>query len=111
MNCVKKIVYIYVDDEREYNINFLKESNPALVFCYCTNYNEAVTMIENYYTAGYNIVLDLDHDLGEDKTGYDIAKYVVENEIPLMSFRCHSMNIVGKKNIEQLLTHYGYLIF
>ncbi|AXF52280.1 MAG: hypothetical protein [Caudoviricetes sp.] len=103
----KKIVYIYVDDERAFPSHIPYDCKQ----CYCTNYNEAITMIENYSVSGYDIILDLDHDLGEDKTGYDIAKYVVENNLPLKSFHCHSMNIVGKENIEKLLIHYGYLIF
>ena len=53
-------------------------------------------------------IIDLDHDLGEEKTGYDIAKYIVEHQIPLVGFRIHSANPVGKFNIQQLLTHYGY---
>lgn len=53
-------------------------------------------------------IIDLDHDLGEEKTGYDIAKYIVENNIPIKAFTIHSMNPVGVKNIRELLTHYGY---
>lgn len=44
------------------------------------------------------------------KTGYDIAKYIVENKIPLYGFVCHSMNPVGRSNIEDLLCHYGYFL-
>jgi len=52
--------------------------------------------------------LILNHDLGEEKSGYDVAKYIVEYQLPIGSFRVHSMNPVGRRNIEQLLTHYGY---
>ena len=54
------------------------------------------------------IYISLDHDLREKHTGYDIAKYMVENEIYVDGFYCHSMNPVGRSNINQLLTHYGY---
>ena len=53
-------------------------------------------------------IISFDHDLGEDKTGYDIAKYIVENNINIGGFNIHSMNVVGRKNIRDLLTHYGY---
>lgn len=54
-------------------------------------------------------IISFDHDLGTEKTGYDIAKYIVENEIKIREgFRIHSANPVGRFNISQLLTHYGY---
>lgn len=53
--------------------------------------------------------MSFDSDLGETKSGYDIAKYLVENQIKIGAFRIHSMNVVGKKNISELLTHYGYI--
>ena len=68
------------------------------------NYNDAISCLKNN-TYDY---ISLDHDLGEDKTGYDIAKYIVENQIQLNGFRVHSANPVGRFNIVQLLTHYGY---
>jgi hypothetical protein len=51
--------------------------------------------------------LSLDHDLGEEKTGYDIAKWIEqkvaedENYMPPTGLRCHSQNTVGKRNIER----------
>ena len=53
------------------------------------------------------LYISFDHDLGEIKTGYDIAKYLVENEIKAY-YNIHSANPVGRFNIEQLLQHYGY---
>ena len=55
-------------------------------------------------------IISLDHDLSEDKTGYDIAKYIVENQIKVGAVAIHSANPVGKFNINQLLTHYGYKV-
>ena len=49
-----------------------------------------------------------DHDLGVDKTGYDVAKYIVEHQIEIKGFKIHSANPVGRFNIRQLMTHYGY---
>lgn len=91
--------YLYVDDLRE----------PLIDYDYwAKNYNEAIFAIETYCTPHYtSLVIDLDHDLGEEKSGYDIAKWCVENGWT-GEFRVHSMNIVGRKNIHQLLTHYGW---
>ena len=53
------------------------------------------------------LILDFDHDLGLGKTGYDVAKYIIENDIAIEGFKVHSMNPVGVSNIRQLLTHYN----
>ena len=46
-------------------------------------------------------------DLGEDKTGYDFAKWLIEHQV-IGYFSVHSLNFVGRANIVQLLTHYGW---
>lgn len=51
-------------------------------------------------------VIDLDHDLGEEKTGYDICKYIVENNIKITRAYIHSSNPVGRFNMYQLLHRY-----
>lgn len=47
--------------------------------------------------------LSLDHDLGEEKTGYDIAKFIEEAAykklLAPMTVAIHSANPVGRKNI------------
>ncbi|MFA7615080.1 MAG: cyclic-phosphate processing receiver domain-containing protein [Weeksellaceae bacterium] len=51
--------------------------------------------------------ISFDHDLGEGKSGFDCAKWLVEycldNQVPLPEFTVHSQNPVGKENIESLL--------
>ena len=107
--------YIYVDDIREddtwYRQN-LAGHNWLPYICY--NYQQVIDMLG---CADVNdIIIDLDHDLGEGNemddslapSGYDICKYIVENQIPLVGFHIHSMNPVGAANMRQLLTHYGY---
>lgn len=76
---------------------------------WCKNFRSAIATIICFalYEGGIDI-LDLDHDLGDGQSGYDIAKYLVENDINIGTIRVHSMNPVGKKNIEQLLTRYHY---
>ena len=80
------------------------------------SYNEALSCIQ---TNGMPCFISFDHDLGEDeagkllKSGYDLAKWIVNadalQEYPLpenFSYKVHSQNPVGKKNIESLLNRY-----
>ena len=107
---MKKKIYLFVDDDRMSMFDKIGfETANTDIYCYwCKTYDSAISRIKFHAENNDSIILDLDHDLGEGKTGYDIAKYVVENQIPLYCFKCHSMNPVGRKNIEQLLIHYGY---
>ena len=58
-------------------------------------------------------MISFDHDLGwdaiEDKelpSGYDCAKWIVENNIGIKDFFVHSANPVGAENITRLLDNY-----
>ncbi len=59
-------------------------------------------------------MISFDHDLGDGETGYDVAKWMVENDlnsggkfIPWnFKFHVHSANPIGKINIETYLTNY-----
>ena len=92
---------LYVDDIRfpEYFHQIGAEITVA------RTYDEAIQSIDNSYD-----IISLDHDSGEDKTGYDIAKYIIENQIKVGAVAIHSANPVGRFNINQLLTHYGYKV-
>ena len=104
---IKEKVLLYIDDIRLPN-NF---NNFNTIFVVRT-YKEAIDFINNK-AQYYQVYISFDHDLGEEKSGYDVAKYLVENQIAIKGFKVHSANPVGRMNIEQLLTHYGYskLIF
>jgi len=78
---------------------------------------DGFVLVENYveFTEyitqnGLPDFISFDHDLGEEKTGYDCAKWLVEicmnRKIPLPDFAVHSQNPVGKKNIESLLRNF-----
>ena len=111
--------YIYVDDIRE-NDTFFKTlrnyTHMEWIPIICRSAEEAIFFLNYYNKEFYNVIIDLDHDLGEGNeiddsialSGYDICKYIVENHIPLVGFHIHSMNPVGAMNMRQLLTHYGY---
>lgn len=100
--------YIYVDDIRKCPYH---EDDRFIIFTART-YNAAIEVID-YCSSFKNaeIYIDLDHDLGEEKSGYDICKYIVENQIPITKYTVHSMNLIGKWNIHQLMEHYGYRRF
>lgn len=67
-------------------------------------YQEAVDVLKDTPVS----ILSLDHDLGEEKTGYDVFLYIENKAMSRHPFtwgipaiRCHSANPVGKMNIER----------
>ncbi|MGX9985807.1 cyclic-phosphate processing receiver domain-containing protein [Soonwooa purpurea] len=48
--------------------------------------------------------ISFDHDLGEEKTGFDCGKFLVgfcfDYQLKLLDYTVHSQNPVGKENIE-----------
>lgn len=63
-----------------------------------------------YYLTNFEVsILSLDHDLGEDKegkllpTGYDLAKYICENDINIKEIYLHTDNPVGRENMYEIL--------
>ena len=102
---MKNKIYIFLDDEREEMYNQIS-ANKDFLYVHCYTYEEAINVLKLADIT--NIVIDFDNDLGTVKEGYDVAKYIVENQIPLLYFKIHSMNPVARKNIYELLTHYGY---
>lgn len=73
------------------------------------SYKEALKKIETFWqNRGMDLLfVDFDHDLGEGRTGYDLAKKLVEKGI-YGFYYVHSMNPVGKENICNLLDHYKW---
>jgi hypothetical protein len=69
------------------------------------SYQDAVDTIRLWGLPEY---IGFDHDLGEEKTGYDFAKWLVDYHIQnhlqwKIDYWVHSQNPVGKKNIEDLI--------
>lgn len=96
--------YLWLDDIRPIPSK-LKNENIHWV----KSYNEAVNYISNNKNLfETDFIVDLDHDLGADKTGYDFAKWLIEHYY-IGYFHLHTMNMVGANNIRQLLTHYGWI--
>lgn len=73
-------------------------------------FDEALLYVEQNGIPEY---ISFDHDLGEEKTGYDFAKWIVEQDldgtycIPAnFAFNVHSANGPGAANIRGLLDSY-----
>jgi hypothetical protein len=87
---------LFLDDER-----FPVENDWIII----RNYNDFVWIIS---TRGIPYEISFDHDLGENKTGYDCAKYLMDKmfedfdrEICVIppQYYVHSQNPVGAENI------------
>ena len=102
---MSKSVVIWLDDERKVPKNILSLGMDVLVV---KDYESCIWQLQLSEVLGHKIYMCFDHDLGRGKNGYDVAKWIVENQYPLEGFEIHSMNPVGRRNISQLLTHYGY---
>lgn len=106
--------YVYLDDCRK----FIPENTKEYIWsCYVhglsipivvRDYNSMIDTLNELREHGDEIILDLDHDLGTGKNGYDLCKWIVEENYPIIAFHIHSMNPVGRHNMHALLTHYNY---
>lgn len=106
---------IWLDDERDpkdpkYKI-FLEENlhiKGLSQIYWVRNYEEFVKCLDLLW--GVVDMISFDHDLGEEESGLDCAKYLVHKCLDLNqnlpSYQSHSMNPVGKKNILSLLDNY-----
>lgn len=87
-------IKLWVDDRRE--------PPPGFNF-HARNYAEAIACLKT----GTVWVLSLDHDLGEEKTAYHIAKWIEEmaffGEMSRLRWFLHSANPVGASQIRQAL--------
>ena len=88
------VLKVWLDDERPMPDGFDVHVKTA---------EEAIQLISE----GKVSEISLDHDLGTELTGYEVAKEIeklaFENKIPQIQWRVHSQNCVGVKNIELAL--------
>lgn len=91
---------LFLDDER---------MPPDGEWTIVRSYDEAVAIITHHGIPSY---MSFDHDLGSDKTGMDVAKwicyYALDNNFDLSSmiFYVHSQNPVGRDNIQSYLDNF-----
>lgn len=96
---------IYLDDIR----NPKTEKFDIIV----RSYIQFNSILQNMVKEGIKLsYISFDHDLGEDKSGLDCCKLLVNTDLDYnilaedFSFNVHSANPVGKQNIESLLNNY-----
>ena len=96
---------LFLDDERFPANSFPPHGEGHIV----RSYQEAVLFVKENGMPSY---ITFDHDLGTELTGYDFAKFLVEEDLngnslpPNFSFAIHSANPVGANNITELLNSY-----
>ena len=89
---------LWVDDLRGVPNHYINNYHIVIA----RNYMQAITELNNHK---FDIIC-LDHDLGEEKTGYDVCKYIIEKHIHCSEYRIHTSNPVGRKNMTELLQRY-----
>lgn len=99
--------YLFLDDER-YPLDVTWIKLPLYNWEIVRNYEQFVDIIEK---RGLPKAVTLDHDIGTNsKTGYDAAKWLTEycknNKLSLPDYYLHSMNPIGRANINSLFESY-----
>lgn len=95
---------IWLDDERNpHEPYWIREKSSSIDMVWIKDPQEAIRLIET----GSVTFISLDHDLGTELTGYDVAKVIARlayfKSIPKIEWRIHTDNPVGFKNILQTL--------
>src|SRR5690606_20459610 len=92
-----KKISIYLDDDLQYR-------KTPKGFLRTTNYKDMIETLNKY--KGNIHTISLDNDLGEITEGYDVVKYMVEQNIWREIIYIHSKNPVAKENMYQLICRY-----
>lgn len=100
---------LWVDDYRNPFENDWLNFSPIGRSCnvvWVKSYQEAI----NYLDKNWPNAICLDHDLGDNKSGYDIAKYIIDKcltygyKLPI--YVSQSANPIGRDNILKLFKNY-----
>ena len=98
--------HIWLDDCRKPNI---PNQGKELVY-WVKGYDTFVDTVKMLKQNIGRCMVHFDHDLGEEKTGYDCAKFLanwcLDNEYYLPDYDIQSSNPVGRKNIESVFESY-----
>ncbi len=100
---------LWVDDSRnphEADRLSISPIAPPFEVYWAKSYDAAIEYLERLWPDG----VCLDHDLGGERTGYDIAKHIVDRcldeGLPLPLYASQSDNPAGRENILCLLDNY-----
>jgi CheY-like chemotaxis protein len=97
---------LVVDDDIKRHVNFLRRLADHTVVS-AGSYKEAIAALET--GSPYDVIF-LDHDLGTRKSGYDVARYLIEEmseDLWPEQVIVHSLNIIGGPRIVRLLQDAG----
>jgi hypothetical protein len=95
---------LFLDDERVYtDVTWVHIPTDRTIVT-VRSYDQFVEFVTDHGLPG---TVCFDHDLGTEQTGYDCAKWLVyyclDNQLSFPNYVVHSMNPVGKHNIEQYI--------
>ena len=88
-------MWLLIDDKRDLNTELIAR-----------NFKVGIRLLA--YFKGDIEALCIDHDLGEEKTGYDLIKWAISNNVLPNHVQIVSDNPVGVKNIGDALRSEGY---
>ena len=102
--------YLFLDDERNpTDVTWLHDFDPTLDWVVARTFDEACEYVVNH---GIPDVISFDHDLGVGRSGKDFANWLINYDLDHgimpdgFSFTVHSMNPIGRRNIQSLLQSY-----
>jgi hypothetical protein len=100
---------MFLDDERVPSDGLIAATDNLAV---CRNFDDAVATVERL---GLPEHICFDHDLGEGKTGHDLAKWLVDFAMgcpipPVIKYSIHSQNPIGAANIKGVIDGYNNYI-
>lgn len=105
----KYYAHIWLDDCRMPNV-----SSKELTY-WARAYEGFVGTVKMLKEKISSCMIHFDHDLGEGKSGYDCAKWLVdwciENGYGVPDYTIHSANPVGRQNIESVFESYWKVFF
>ena len=87
-------MWLLIDDQRNLNCQVTARTAKTGKAC--------LALLDNITT------LCLDHDLGEEETGYDVCKWACENGFMPDHVQIVTSNPVGRENIARCLEAHGY---
>jgi hypothetical protein len=107
----KYFAHIWLDDFRPPVIQDPYKESIAWV----KTYDEFVEQVKAFGGKILNCIVHFDHDLGEEKSGYDCAKWLIdwclENGYGVPDYDIQSSNPVGRQNIESVFESYWKVFF
>lgn len=96
---------LFLDDERDPP----RGPVPRKMWAIARSFSAAVEVCSAWGMPGY---VSFDHDLGSGPSGYDFAKWLIEQDMDgrrwpdRFEYAVHSMNPVGAANIDALMKSY-----